>query len=218
MEKHHGSQADTPHFTEDETHAAQQKGATVTGPATGSLVPRTVRLPDTNPDIEEPLYLEALKQADLELADLSPVQRRLLIVLQEPGAHFLKRTELAEAIGCDPVSVSRALNHPGFSKMYMFLQNIVLLEHLPEIDKATMMAAKSPDSTYQERDLAYRRLGVFDGKKGGLTINVQQNAGGAEDEDRRRVCPADDFVGRWKDLEGNPGRGKKTIIQTPDSD
>jgi len=183
-----------------------------------SNYPVTVEIPELDIAERHPIFVEGLKYVGLELDDLTSLQRRVLIALQEPEVHLLNRRELAAEMGVAYQTLARHFTCPGFAKLYLYMQNIVLMEHLPEIDKRTMEAAKSEEGTYHDRELAYTRLGVFTGKKAGLTVNINQGDQGGRPDDPDRISPADALVRRFKTLGGSSGGGKKVIVQTPDSD
>jgi len=138
---------------------------------------------------------QALSAAGVELADLSPAERSILIAVNDPDTWGMTQEEVSKRVGLQPKTITRLLHHEAFRKAYFHIQAIMQLAHLPEIDNTTFKKAKSMEGTDKDRDLAYRRLGIFDGKKGGLNINVVNNnqvQAGARDESSR-ICPADEL-------------------------
>jgi len=182
-----------------------------------SLDPNPMDVPDPCP-----LMTEAINATGVSLADITPVQRRILLSIQkDPNYRFLNKKQISEIAGCSYPSMVEAFSNPEFVKLFHYIQNAQLLIHLPEIDEMTIKKAKSERGSHHDRELAYRRLNVISDKKGGLTVQVmQQNNLGNGTTDGRKLCPADDLIDRWSGspVEGDKFRGKKTIIQTPGKD
>ena len=162
---------------------------------------------------------ETLTEAGVDADELTPAQRRILMHLWEPGANMKRWDDIAKDVGVSPRTCFAAFKNPAFQKVYQRIQVATMMAYIPEVDKTTFERATSPDGTDKDRDLFYRRAGVFDGKKGGLTINVVQNnppQGG--NDDQRRASGIDAFVSGGGDVGRSPRRVKSEVVPREDTD
>lgn len=161
------------------------------------------------------LFLEAIRATEVAMEDLNQYQRKILISLQKADLFFLNMNKLSEVLGISRHAISNAMANPDFMKVYLYIQNAMMMMHLPDIDNATIKAAISEDGTDKDRMLAYMRLGILD-KKGGLTVQIVQN-NNTVNANTRNVCEADNLIDRWsgKAVEPNKFGGKKRLNSTP---